>query len=100
MILGFGFLICLAALAADCLLLLRLVRTPPQPVEVPGPQAAHPRLSRQYLRRIRKDFGSVRNCIKAATVQSPVDRPDLASILLRQELRFRRGWIRAAARLI
>ncbi len=46
------------------------------------------RLFRLHLRLLTKDFDEATNDVKSLMVQSPRDRPDLASFLIRSRLRF------------
>ena len=50
---------------------------------------------REYLRSLRRDFDQACADIRAAMVASCEDRPDLVSALLKEQLRFKMGLLRA-----
>ena len=57
------------------------------------------RIFRDYLKRLNADFASVCLALKVVMLQSQVDRPDLASTLLRTQIRFALGLVWVQARL-
>ena len=58
------------------------------------------RIFRGYLRSLNADFGSVCTALKLVVAASGIDRPDLASLLLRHQAQFARAMIRAQFRLL
>ena len=54
---------------------------------------------RSYLKQLNTDFACVCMALKVVMLQAEVDRPDLASILLRSQVRFAAGMVLAQARL-
>ena len=57
------------------------------------------RIFRNYLKRLNADFASVCLALKVVMLQSQVDRPDLASTLLRTQFRFAVGLVWVQVRL-
>jgi hypothetical protein len=58
------------------------------------------RIFQKYLRRLSGDFASICLALKIVMLQSQVDRPDLASTLLRAQIRFGAGILLVQARLV
>ena len=58
------------------------------------------RIFREYLRRLHGDFASVCLALKVVMLQSEIDRPDLASTLVRAQVRFSVGIVSAQVHLV
>ena len=75
-----------------------------QPGFKPGMESRHrtqrARLFREYLRSLEDDFGNICEALKILMVQSAHDRPDLASILLRNQVSFAYGLTLVQVRLL
>jgi hypothetical protein len=56
-------------------------------------------LFRRYLGLIARDFDRLHTAARLLALHSPVDRPDLGLILIREQLSFRRAMIAAHVRL-
>jgi len=63
-------------------------------------RAARYRIFRGYLGCLKTDFGRVCLALKVLMVQSQFDRPDLASVLVRQQVAFACGTIRIQFQLM
>jgi len=63
-----------------------------QPGYLPGMERAlrsgRRRIFRAYLRSLARDFNRLHLALRLALLESPSDRPDLATVLLRQKVRF------------
>ncbi len=57
------------------------------------------RLYRRYLRLISRDFGRLHMAARTLALLSPVDRPDLGMVLLREQVAFRKALAGAYLRL-
>ena len=75
-----------------------------QPGFKPGIERRHraqrSRLFSEYLQNLEDDFGNICAALKILMVQSAHDRPDLASILLRNQISFACGLIIVQLRLL
>lgn len=63
-------------------------------------RAERRRIFRGYLRSLERDFGSICGAIRLLLVNSQVDRPDLASALIRREANFALAMFSVRCRLI
>jgi hypothetical protein len=63
-----------------------------QPGYLPGMEKAlrsgRRRIFRAYLRTLARDFNRLHLALRLALLESPIDRPDLATVLLQQKLTF------------
>lgn len=57
------------------------------------------RIFRSYLQRLNADFACICMALKVVMLQSNLDRPDLSSLLLRNQIRFAAGMLLVHARL-
>ncbi len=75
-----------------------------QPGFKPGMESRHraqrSRLFHEYLRNLGDDFGNICAALKILMVQSAHDRPDLASVLLRNQISFAYGLTLIQLRLL
>ena len=58
------------------------------------------RIFRGYLQGLNADFAAVSMALKVVMIQAEIDRPDLASTLLRNQFRFAAGMVLAQAHLV
>ena len=71
-----------------------------EPEKVAAFRRERTRIFREYLKRLHGDFASICLALKVVMLQAEVDRPDLASTLVRAQMRFALGIITVQAHVV